>query len=231
MASDDPIRRLADALGRVGGSQANAAGPLSVSSVSNASGNSEASKGKDAASEDSSPRNAVAQFERLVESLELTRLIQQEQIRSMEQNTSALQQGSSTKGSNSESTAAKAANGVLDAVKSNFLLSPIIGGIMSLFGHGKSEEPPALPTYALPAAVKLDAGFSGTSSYSSMGPVDRGQDGLPRVIQPSVQPQQITVQVQTIDSRSFLDHSEEIARAVREAVLNSNSLNDVVNDL
>jgi len=43
--------------------------------------------------------------------------------------------------------------------------------------------------------------------------------------------QQITVQVQAIDSQSFLDHSDEIAQAVRQAMLNMNSINDVVTDL
>jgi len=42
---------------------------------------------------------------------------------------------------------------------------------------------------------------------------------------------QITVNVQAMDSQSFLDHRSEIARAVRDAMLNSNSINDVVNDL
>jgi hypothetical protein len=42
---------------------------------------------------------------------------------------------------------------------------------------------------------------------------------------------QITIQVQAIDSRSFQDHSAEIAQAVREAMLNSHALNDVVNEL
>jgi len=34
-----------------------------------------------------------------------------------------------------------------------------------------------------------------------------------------------------MDSKSFLDHSNEIANAVREAILNSHSLNDVVLEL
>jgi hypothetical protein len=34
-----------------------------------------------------------------------------------------------------------------------------------------------------------------------------------------------------MDSQSFLDHSNEIAQAVRAAMLNSNSINDVVNNL
>jgi len=42
---------------------------------------------------------------------------------------------------------------------------------------------------------------------------------------------QITVNVQAMDARSFLDRSGDIAAAVRNAMLNLNSINDVVNDL
>jgi hypothetical protein len=42
---------------------------------------------------------------------------------------------------------------------------------------------------------------------------------------------QITVNVQAMDARSFLDRSGDIALAVRDAMLNLNSINDVVNDL
>ena len=34
-----------------------------------------------------------------------------------------------------------------------------------------------------------------------------------------------------MDSQSFLDHSNEIAMAVKQAILNSNSLNDVISGL
>jgi hypothetical protein len=44
-------------------------------------------------------------------------------------------------------------------------------------------------------------------------------------------PPQITVNVQAMDARSFLDRSTDIAAAVRDAMLNLNSINDVVNDL
>lgn len=47
---------------------------------------------------------------------------------------------------------------------------------------------------------------------------------------PSASPQ-ITVNVQAMDARSFLDRSTDIAAAVRDAMLNLNSINDVVNDL
>jgi hypothetical protein len=45
------------------------------------------------------------------------------------------------------------------------------------------------------------------------------------------QGQSILVQVQAMDSQSFMDHSQDIAQAVRQAMLNLNSLNDVILDL
>ena len=42
---------------------------------------------------------------------------------------------------------------------------------------------------------------------------------------------QITVNVQAMDARSFMDRSNDIALAVRDAMLNLNSINDVVNEL
>ena len=43
-------------------------------------------------------------------------------------------------------------------------------------------------------------------------------------------PAQITVQVQAMDSQSFLDHSADIAMAVRQAMLESSVLNDVIRE-
>jgi hypothetical protein len=42
---------------------------------------------------------------------------------------------------------------------------------------------------------------------------------------------QITVNVQAMDARSFMDRSGDIALAVRDAMLNLNAINDVVNEL
>jgi hypothetical protein len=47
----------------------------------------------------------------------------------------------------------------------------------------------------------------------------------------SQQGQSILVQVQAMDSQSFMDRSHDIAQAVRQAMLNMNSLNDVILDL
>jgi hypothetical protein len=59
-------------------------------------------------------------------------------------------------------------------------------------------------------------GESGTTAFSSSS---------------SNSQQQIVVQVQAMDSQSFLDHSHDIAQAVRQAMLNSHPVNDVIMDL
>ena len=42
---------------------------------------------------------------------------------------------------------------------------------------------------------------------------------------------QMIVQVQAMDSQSFLDHSDDIAQAVRQAMLQSSVLNDVIREV
>jgi len=64
---------------------------------------------------------------------------------------------------------------------------------------------------------------SGASAASTGGP--GGSSGA------NVSPPQITVNVQAMDARSFLDRSSDIAAAVRDAMLNLNSINDVVSEL
>lgn len=110
---------------------------------------------------------------------------------------------------------------------------PLFRGLISLFGR-QAEEPPALAAYVMPAPVRLEAGIS-KAAGSSYFLVDRGQGGQARPIleRPSgaAPAPAVTVQVQAMDARSFLDHSEEIARAVREALLNSHALGDVLGEM
>jgi hypothetical protein len=103
----------------------------------------------------------------------------------------------------------------------------LLGG---LFGGSKDQAAPASTSYSAPASVQMDMGL--LSSSPLLQPLRYSQDGLPRVLSPASPPvPTVTVQVQAMDSRSFLDHSDDIAQAVRQALLNSHTLNDVVTDL
>lgn len=107
-------------------------------------------------------------------------------------------------------------------------LAPLVSNIAGLFGGGDSSTPAALPTYIAPLPINLDAGFS----EGGGGPfgVDAAQGGTPRAMTNSPS-SQITVQVQAMDSQSFLDHSGDIALAVRQAMLQSSVLNDVIREV
>ena len=145
-------------------------------------------------------------------------------------NTQAIAQNTTAHGSG-----AAGAVGTLGQVASTLTggllggLSPILSGVLSLFGGGGSSTPTPLTTYIPPPSLQFQ-GANGPGA--TVQGADYGQSGAPRAIGSSPQSTtQITVQVQAIDSQSFMDHSHDIATAVREAVLNMNSLNDVISDL
>jgi len=141
-------------------------------------------------------------------------------------------------------------------LKSGFGMVPLVSELLGLFGGGGSTAPAPLVKYAMPAAINFEAADSGSGTSNA----DTDQWGMPRAYsaggagagtQASGTPgstatqnnnpgkgssgtpasPQITVNVQAMDARSFLDRSHDIAAAVRDAMLNSNSINDVVNDL
>jgi hypothetical protein len=137
---------------------------------------------------------------------------------------------------------------VTTILKSAFGLPELIGGLFGLFGGGDSPTPAPLVKYALPAAVD----FQAAESQGRVTELQYNQMGLARTYSEQrtapasgTQSQaattaggtgvgaapQITVNVQAMDARSFLDRSNDIALAVRDAMLNLNAINDVVNEL
>jgi hypothetical protein len=81
----------------------------------------------------------------------------------------------------------------------------------------------------LPAPVQSQAGLT-ASAPGQVSPVSYGATGQPRA-QSAGGSAQVTIQVNAMDSQSFIDHSDDIANAVKQAILNSNSLNDVISAL
>ncbi len=146
----------------------------------------------------------------------------------MQDNTQAVTRNTAVKGSG-PSVASTVGNIASSLFGGALSLSPIISGLMSLFGGGSKPAVAPLTPFRLPAPVQYQAGLTG-GPEGQIVPVDYGQGGQARTPAASPAPQ-INIQVNAMDSRSFLDHSAEIASAVRAALLNSNSLNDVIADL
>jgi hypothetical protein len=155
--------------------------------------------------------------------------IQQSQISALQDNTQAVAQNTGSKGSSGSSVGS-----TVESVASSFLggglssLSPLLGGLLSLFGGGGQTVAAPLP-YMLPASVQSQAGLT-SSAPGQVAPVSYGETGQPRAQSASTSPQ-VTIQVNAMDSQSFLDHSDDIAMAVKQAILNSSSLNDVISSL
>lgn len=109
------------------------------------------------------------------------------------------------------------------------LLSPIISGLVSLFGGSGTSTPAPLVKFTLPPIISYEGGQVGGPT-GQVVPTDSGQTGQPRAAA-QAPASQVQIQVNAMDSKSFLDHSDEIAQAVRKAILNSSSLNDVIANL
>jgi hypothetical protein len=123
---------------------------------------------------------------------------------------------------------------------------PLIGGLIGLFDGGGSSTPQPMTRYAMPDPIS----FQGAETGSGIQAADTDSTGMPRAVggaggsTGSSTPgtnggssatagggSQITVQVQAMDARSFMDRSTDIAAAVRDAMLNLHSINDVVSNL
>ena len=156
-------------------------------------------------------------------------------VDTLQNNTAAVQQNAAGKGSSGSSTASTVESIASAVFGSGLGLIPLVSSLVGLFGGG-SQAQPSLLKYAAPAALNLSlADTPGSNNgISSFPGVVYGQNGLPQAAPQSQAPSsspQISIQVNAMDSQSFMDHSYEIAQAVRSAMLNMNSLNDVVSDL
>jgi len=153
---------------------------------------------------------------------------QQEATSALQDNTQAVTQNTSTKsgGGSTAGTVESAASSLLGGGLSS--LSPLLGGLLSLFGGG-GQTLAVQPPYMLPSPVQSDAGVTARAP-GQVTPVSYSNTGQARA-QTASSATQVTVQVNAMDSQSFLDHSDDIAMAVKQAILNSSSLNDVIAEL
>ncbi|MGO9010913.1 MAG: hypothetical protein ACLQPN_12500 [Bryobacteraceae bacterium] len=131
---------------------------------------------------------------------------------------------------------------------------PLVSGLMGLFGGGNSA-PPQLEKYQQPSFID----FVSADTPNGLAGADYDQLGMPRLADTAVAATtgastsegggssaapsgsgggqsgtatpQVTVNVQAMDAQSILDRSGDIAQAVRSAMLNMSTINDVISDL
>lgn len=159
--------------------------------------------------------------------------VQQNQLDKLNANTQALLQNTAAR-----STTANSASGGLGSLASSLFggalgIAPLVKGIFDLFGSNTPAVQPLVP-FNLPAAIKYEGALNG--SNGGVSSVDYGQGGQVRTLvgggsKAAQAAPTVNIQVNAMDTQSFLDRSDDIARAVRQALLNSSSLNDVIADL
>jgi len=197
---------------------------LATTSSAGASGASAASLGGLLQAPVKDITEQITELARQTSTLNSTQLTQ---VGATQDNTQAVTNNTTTKsGSSAASNIGNIASGLFGGALS---FAPIISGLLSLFGGGSKSTAAPAATFTLPPPVQYQAGIT-DGSNGQVVPVDYGQNGQPRAQAPALAPQ-INIQVNAMDSQSFLDHSDEIAQAVREAMLSSHSLNDVISDL
>jgi hypothetical protein len=143
----------------------------------------------------------------------------QQQASLITANTQAIQGNTSAQSGHSAlSTAGGVASSLLGGGGLG-LLSPLISGIASLFGG--SSTPTPLPIYTPPPPVAISGTLNSAAPNTAPSAAGSNQAG----------PTRVTVNVNAMDSQSFMDHSNDIANAVREAMLNMHPINGVVASL
>jgi hypothetical protein len=165
--------------------------------------------------------------------LMLLRTVSREYADALSLNTNALLQGGATPaGGAAESKWRDAASSIAGQLTRG---NPILSALLKVFGggSGSSEAPSPLTRYVRPEPVRLEAALD-VENGGRVVPIDYDAQGHARAIRSagsSTLTSPVVVNVQAMDARSFMDHSAEIARAVREAMLHSHPINDVMSEL
>ncbi len=108
-------------------------------------------------------------------------------------------------------------------------LSQIASALTTTTGAGSSASA-QLPIYTPPAPVPVSGVPQPQASATQPQNVSSASSQAGATTHSSAAPQ-ITVNVSAMDSQSFMDRSDDIASAVRAAMLNMHPINDVVADL
>ena len=156
-----------------------------------------------------------------------------EQLRRVVTQTTTTQPANTSASRDTETSGGSTVETVLKTFGMATGIGPLATGLLALFGRGSSTPEPLSATLFEPTpAIAVEAGLTSDRQFTR---ISYGADGVARSVgsprsAPAATPP-IQINVQAMDSRSFMDHSDDIARAVQQAMLHSHALNDVVSEL
>lgn len=99
--------------------------------------------------------------------------------------------------------------------------------------RGNERQEASFEPFQLPGPASLEVA-NPDNILRGFQRVDRGQRGEVRTRSPSAQPSaqpQVVVNISAMDSKSFMDRSDDIARAMRDAMLHMHPVNDVISEI
>jgi hypothetical protein len=147
------------------------------------------------------------------------------------QSAKAIQEGFASLGrslpgfSNSALGGLASGGGFGSLLKSGFGLAPLALSVAKLIGGGGSEDSgPTFEQFEAAAPLNLSAA-NVTGPLQGLPQAVRGTGSEVRSVP------QVVVNVSAMDSQGFMDRSDDIARAVRSAMLHMHPLNDVVDEI
>jgi hypothetical protein len=132
-------------------------------------------------------------------------------------------------------SAATSSASTAEKIASFLPMGGLVEGLIGLFSGGSSAPAP-LTKYAMPAKAEFTSNLNANGTTSA---ADYGQNGLARGYgdsssgsssSPSGSSTPINLTINALDSQSILSRADDIAAAVRGAMLNGNSINDVINN-
>lgn len=169
---------------------------------------------------------------RLTAGLEQLRLTALSQIDSVTQNTQAVSDNTVAQSTKSGSSTASTLGRIFSPILSMMGISPLVSGIAHLFGGGSSESQATLTPYVSPAPIQyqITAG-AGAQPGPESAPGGSNAATTATASASTAGGAAVQINVQAMDSKSFMDHSDQIAAAVRDALLRAHPLADVVNEV
>ena len=114
------------------------------------------------------------------------------------------------------------------SVLTSLFLGPIWKGLFSLFNRSSEDQPAPPAQFAFPQDTRTDLSATLRGDGQNAG-IRSDAFGLSQATAPA--PASINISIQALDARSILDRSDDIAAALKQAMLSNHDINDNLNEI